>query len=154
MIIFGKNKLKKNQTIWVKTAYSSLDAGAATAAARPDRPKSSRARVHTKYRKAFLQVFEFVLAEFCVKFLKINAPRILPLLQYLATVIWERKKYLVCRQTAVLPSPLLLFLLTITGFRVHCTYILCPLAVQVAQLVSTGKQKSNENLDRSMRDLI
>ena len=38
--------------------------------------------VHTKYRKFFLQVFEFALAEFCAKVAKINAPRILPRLQY------------------------------------------------------------------------
>ena len=33
--------------------------------------------------QTFSRVFEFALAEFCLKFAKINAPRILPRLQYL-----------------------------------------------------------------------
>ena len=44
--------------------------------------------VHTKYRKfIFSRVFEFALAEFCAKFMKMNAPWILPRLQYLVAYI-------------------------------------------------------------------
>ena len=39
-----------------------------------------------KILQIFSRVFEFALAEFCVKSVKINAPRIFPLLQYVKEI--------------------------------------------------------------------